>query len=137
MSVAFKSAVDDAVIDELRAITGDADRVLPNLSSRVNRTRVPAPVCVPGSTCTPAARAVSRSPTLATGRVFTMLAASTCAIALPTSTRRCSPVAVVTTGVSVAATARICTSAVAVSPAATVTVVFCSANPTRSTRSSA
>ena len=31
MSVAFKSAVDDAVIDELRAIIGDDDRVLPNL----------------------------------------------------------------------------------------------------------
>jgi len=43
VSVAFKSAVDDGVIDELRAITGDPDRVLPNLSSRVNRTRVPAP----------------------------------------------------------------------------------------------
>ena len=43
MSVAFKSAVDDAVLDELRAITGDPNRVLPNLSSRVNRTRVPAP----------------------------------------------------------------------------------------------
>ena len=43
MSVAFKSAIDDAVIDELRAIIGDDDRVLPNLSSRVNRTRVPAP----------------------------------------------------------------------------------------------
>ena len=43
MSVAFKSAIDDAVLDELRAIIGDDDRVLPNLSSRVNRTRVPAP----------------------------------------------------------------------------------------------
>ena len=43
MSVAFKSAVDDGVVDELRAIIGDDDRVLPNLSSRVNRTRVPAP----------------------------------------------------------------------------------------------
>ena len=43
MTVAFKSAVDDAVIEELRAILGDPDRVLPNLSSRVNRTRVPAP----------------------------------------------------------------------------------------------
>ena len=42
-AVAFKSAVDDAVIAELRAITGDPDRVLPNVSSRVNRTRVPAP----------------------------------------------------------------------------------------------
>jgi glycolate oxidase len=37
------SAVDDTVIDELRAIVGDDDRVLPNISSRVNRTRVPAP----------------------------------------------------------------------------------------------
>ncbi len=43
MSVAFKSAVDDHVIEELRAILGDDDRVLPNLSSRVSRTRVPAP----------------------------------------------------------------------------------------------
>ena len=43
MSVAFKSAIDDAVIDELRAIIGDDDRVLPNISSRVIRTRVPAP----------------------------------------------------------------------------------------------
>ena len=43
MSVAYKSAVDDAVIDELRAIIGDEQRVLPGLSSRVNRTRVPAP----------------------------------------------------------------------------------------------
>ena len=39
MSVALKSAVDDGVVDELRAIVGDDDRVLPNLSSRVNRTR--------------------------------------------------------------------------------------------------
>jgi glycolate oxidase len=43
MSVAFKSAVDDAVVDELRAILGDAERVLPNVSSRASRTRVPAP----------------------------------------------------------------------------------------------
>jgi glycolate oxidase len=42
-AVAFKSAVDDAVVEELRAITGDPDRVLPNVSARVNRTRVPAP----------------------------------------------------------------------------------------------
>ena len=42
-AVAFKSAVDDAVVEELRAILGDPDRVLPNVSSRVSRTRVPAP----------------------------------------------------------------------------------------------
>ena len=43
MSVAFKSAVDDSVVDELRAIVGNDDRVLPNVSSRASRTRVPAP----------------------------------------------------------------------------------------------
>ena len=53
MSVAFKSAVDDAVLDELRAITGDGDRVLPNLSSRINRTRVPAPGAESRSTVPP------------------------------------------------------------------------------------
>ncbi len=37
------AAVDDAVIDELQAIIGDPDRVLTNRSSRVVRTRVPAP----------------------------------------------------------------------------------------------
>ena len=37
------AAVDDAVLDELRAIIGDPDRVLTNRSSRVVRTRVPAP----------------------------------------------------------------------------------------------
>jgi glycolate oxidase len=42
-AVAFKSAIDDAVLDELRSIIGDERRLLPNLSSRVNRTRVPAP----------------------------------------------------------------------------------------------
>jgi len=43
MTVAFKSAIDDAVIDELRAIVGDDDRVLTGESSRVFRSRVPAP----------------------------------------------------------------------------------------------
>jgi glycolate oxidase len=43
MSVAMKSAVDDGVIEELRGILGDPDRVLPGLAARVNRTRVPAP----------------------------------------------------------------------------------------------
>jgi glycolate oxidase len=42
-TVAFKSAIDDGVIRELRAIIGDDDRVLPNISSRMSRTRVPAP----------------------------------------------------------------------------------------------
>ena len=43
MTVAYKSGIDAGVIEELRAIIGDDDRVLPGLSSRVNRTRVPAP----------------------------------------------------------------------------------------------
>src|SRR5262249_8862274 len=43
MSVAMKAAIDDAVIDELKEILGDENRVLPNISSRVNRTRTPAP----------------------------------------------------------------------------------------------
>jgi glycolate oxidase len=37
------AAISDAVIDELREILGDTDRVLPGISARVNRTRVPAP----------------------------------------------------------------------------------------------
>ena len=43
MSVATKAAIDDAVLAELREILGDPERVLPNISSRVNRTRIPAP----------------------------------------------------------------------------------------------
>src|ERR1700748_3302585 len=43
MSVAMKAAIDDGVIDELREIIGDEQRVLPNISARVNRTRTPAP----------------------------------------------------------------------------------------------
>ncbi len=37
------AAVDASVLDELRAIIGDEDRVLDNVSSRAVRTRVPAP----------------------------------------------------------------------------------------------
>jgi glycolate oxidase len=43
MSIATKAAIDDSVLDELREILGDSNRVLPNISSRVNRTRTPAP----------------------------------------------------------------------------------------------
>ena len=47
MSVALQvSAVDDAVIEELRAITGDDSRVLPNVSSRAFRCARPR--AVPG-----------------------------------------------------------------------------------------
>jgi glycolate oxidase len=37
------AAVDDAVLDELRAIIGDENRVLAGVSSRANRARTPAP----------------------------------------------------------------------------------------------
>ena len=37
------ASLDAGVLDELRAIIGDDDRVLDNISSRVVRTRVPAP----------------------------------------------------------------------------------------------
>ena len=37
------ASLDSGVLDELRAIIGDDDRVLDNISSRVVRTRVPAP----------------------------------------------------------------------------------------------
>jgi glycolate oxidase len=37
------ASLDSGVLDELRAIIGDDDRVLDNVSSRVVRTRVPAP----------------------------------------------------------------------------------------------
>jgi glycolate oxidase len=43
MSVATRTPIDDGVVAELRAILGDPERVLPNISSRINRTRVPAP----------------------------------------------------------------------------------------------
>ena len=43
MSIATKAAIDESVLDELREIIGDDKRVLPNISSRVNRTRTPAP----------------------------------------------------------------------------------------------
>jgi glycolate oxidase len=43
MSVATRAPIDDGVVEELRTILGDSARVLPNISSRVNRTRVPAP----------------------------------------------------------------------------------------------
>jgi len=59
--------------------------------------------------------------------VATTSAAFTWAMALPTSMRRCSPVAVVTTGFSVTATPFIARSSVAVWPLLTVTVPVCSA----------
>jgi glycolate oxidase len=43
MSVATRTRVDAALIEELREILGDEDRVLVNMTSRINRTRVPAP----------------------------------------------------------------------------------------------
>ncbi len=96
--------------------------------------RIPAPGCVPPNTVTPAARPFSRSPTFVIGRVSTSSAAATCAMALPTSRRRCAPVAVETTALSEAGTEVSVMSSVTVCPAATVTVCRASPYPTRSTR---
>jgi hypothetical protein len=85
------------------------------------RTRTPAPVCVPPTTITPGVREVSRSPTFCTELRSTTSAAWIWETALPTSTRRCSPVAVTTTGFSAIVEARSVKLAVAVPPAATVT----------------
>ena len=60
------------------------------------------------------------------GARSTTSAAFTCAIAFPTSTRRVSPVAVVTTGVSVTDAAWALKSAVTVPPAVTATARDCS-----------
>jgi glycolate oxidase len=43
MSVATRTRVDSELLAELCEILGDEDRVLPNITSRVSRTRVPAP----------------------------------------------------------------------------------------------
>ncbi len=62
--------------------------------------------------------------------------ASTVEIELPSSTRRCSPVAVVTTSASFTIARSSTKSAAAVCPDATLTLFFCSSNPTRRTRTS-
>ena len=96
--------------------------------------RSPAPGCVPPNTVTPAARPVSRSPTLATGRVCTRSAALTCAMALPTSMRRWLPVAVETTGLSEMGSDVSRMSTVATWPATIVTAWRASPKPMRRTR---
>ena len=63
------------------------------------RTRCPVPACVPLSTDTPGAREFSMSARLLTGEVSATFDASIVDTAFPISTRRVSPVAVVTTGV--------------------------------------
>ena len=90
------------------------------------RTRPPAPAWPPPVTCTPGVRAAITSCTLLIGARSTSDAASMFATALPSSTRRCSPVAVVTTSVSFTTTGGIAKSTVAASPAATVTGFFSS-----------
>ena len=98
--------------------------------------RAPVPVVLPGITCTPAACPTSRLATSVTGAVCTRVAASTFATLLPSSTRRCSPVAVVTTSCSFTTTGVITKSSTLVWPALTVIGFFCSAYPTRRTRMS-
>ena len=91
------------------------------------RIRAPVPVCVPLVTETPAARELSRSFTLAIGADSTTLATEMFAVALPISTRRCSPVAVVTTGVRFTATVARLKLAVVGCPSVTVTLCLVSA----------
>ena len=98
------------------------------------RIRVPAPVCVPVKTVTPAAFETRRSAIWLTACVSTRSTAFTCAIALPTSMRRCCPVAVVTIGFSFIATDASEKSTSTVWPAATVTVLLWPAKPMRTTR---
>ena len=98
------------------------------------RMRAPVPVCVPLVTVTPAARELSRSFRLPSGADSVTLAASMLAVALPISTRRCSPVAVVTTAARFTAAVASGTFRVAVCPAAMVMGLACSVYPTRSTR---
>ena len=71
----------------------------------------------PGSSCTPAALPMSRSPTLLICALSMALAASICAIWLGISRRRWSPVAVVTTAVRFTATLVSEKSSVVVEPA--------------------
>lgn len=91
------------------------------------RMRAPVPVCVPSCTDTPGVRAFSTSWTLAIGAFSVMSATVKLATALPISTRRVSPVAVVTTGVRLTATAESVNSTAMLWPAATSTTFFCSA----------
>ena len=87
------------------------------------RMRVPVPV-VPLllSTWTPAARPESRLLNSVIGAVSAILATSMVVTALPISSLRCSPVAVLTISSSCTGAAAIAKSAVAVSPSAIVTV---------------
>ena len=87
------------------------------------RILVPVPV-VPelGRIATPAALPWSRLATLVTGLYITTESARTCVMACPSSSFRCSPVAVMTISSRLKTTADSAKSAVARSLAATVTV---------------
>ena len=98
------------------------------------RMRAPVPVCVPLVTVTPGAREFNRSLRLPTGAASRTLDTSMFVVALPISTRRCSPVAVVTTGARFTAATESDTSSVTVSPDTIVIFRACSPYPTRSTR---
>jgi hypothetical protein len=98
------------------------------------RIRAPVPVCVPLVTVTPAARELSRSLRLPSGALSTTFAASMLAVAFPISTRRCSPVAVVTTAARLTAAAVSATSSDALPPAVIVIGFDCSVYPTRRMR---
>jgi hypothetical protein len=89
---------------------------------------IPAvPVVFPGRIVTPGALATRRSVAEVMGVSSTrLLMFPSVAILLPSSTRRCWPVAVVTTSWSCTATVRISKSSVACCPSVTVMGFFCS-----------
>src|SRR5688572_21993733 len=110
-----------------------------NDSELVPRMRiVPAvPVVAPGRTTTPGIFATSRSEMFDTGVSSTRLVTSSSVeTVLPNSTRRCCPVAVVTTSASFTTLGARMKSTVVVPPAVTVTGFFCSVKPTRIVRTS-
>src|SRR5258706_221778 len=78
------------------------------------RARAPDPVTDPDATCTPGAWPASTSARLFTGAVAVRCAALMLLTVLPSSTRRASPVAVVTTSASLTTTADNTKSSVAV-----------------------
>ena len=89
---------------------------LDKLTEFIPRTRMrePVPVCEPLVTVTPGAREFSKSLKFDTGAASSTFDTSMLAVALPISTRRCSPVAVVTTAARLTAAVAIANSRVTV-----------------------
>jgi hypothetical protein len=88
--------------------------------------RWPEPVWLPCSTITPGTRALSTSAKFRIGALSASFETEMFSTALPTSTRRCSPVAVVTTSCSWTTLWVMTKSSVAVCPSRMRTDFFCS-----------